>query len=315
MIKLIVPLLTCIFLCLTTCSGPLMTNESARYFNGAALILAEAIKGNRIDEIRQLAGQVNLNQFHKKNMTLLIWAMLMNSEEAFRLLLVAGANPNLKDHDNIQPVALAAGARDNNPYLKLLLQYGGDPNSWQRTKPALHVAIDRKYNQNVILLLDAGGDINSRDKNGLTLLNSAGYLQDFPMALEFIRRGADITIPTKNGGGIALSVQGGTPQPGSASYKAQIELKKLLMDRGVTFPIFHPSATPYTGLLDRWHKTPGGQQWQQKLKQLGNDPLGVGERWQQADEAAFAAFKAWMKTNHIAEPEHPKPATLPLGLN
>lgn len=286
-----------------------------RYFDGISLELARAIQQNRLDEVERLAKEVELNRFYKADMTPLIWAMLVDNEASFRLLLKLGANPNLKDKDNIQPVALAAGARDDNPYLKILLQNGGDPNSWQRTKPALHVAFDRDYDRNVDMLLRAGGDINIADKDGLTLLNSAGYLQDFPMVIEFIRRGADVTIPTRNGGTIALQVQEGTPKPGSESYKAQAELKKLLMERGVTFPVMHPSLKPYADLLERWHQTPEGQQWQQKLKQIGADPMGFGNVWKEADDAAFAAFKAWMKANRLPEPARARPQPSPMGLN
>ncbi|MBO0952200.1 ankyrin repeat domain-containing protein [Fibrella forsythiae] len=277
-----------------------------QYFEGTALELARAIQQNRLDDVEQLARRVELNRFYKADMTPLIWAMLVDQEAAFLLLLKTGANPNLKDHDNIQPVALAAGAREDNKYLKLLLQHGGDPNSTQRSEPALHVAYDFDYYKNVLLLLDAGADINARDRDGNTILISAGYQDEFDRAIDLINRGADINAQSA-GGGIAFDVQESTPRAGSKAYQGQVQLKKLLVERGVKFPVPQPSKQPYAALQERWYQTPDGQQWQQKIQQVANDPLGFGDVWRKVDDAAFAAFKTWMKANDIPEPARPQP--------
>lgn len=102
-------------------------------------------------------------------------------------------------------------------------------------------------------------------------------------------------------------MQESTPRAGSKAYQGQAQLKKLLVERGVKFPVSQPSKQPYAALQERWYKTPEGQQWQQKLQQVANDPLGFGEVWRKADDAAFAAFKAWMETNNISEPSRPQP--------
>lgn len=300
-------LLSCFFALFTNCASVSQNKmEPEQYFEGTALELARAIQQNRLIEVGELAKRVELNRFYEADMTPLIWAMLVGREEAFVLLLKAGANPNLKDHDNIQPVALAAGAKDDNPYLKLLLQHGGNPNSTQRSEPAVHVAYDFDYYKNVLLLLDAGADINARDRDGNTILISAGYQDEFGRAMDLINRGADINAASA-GGGIAFEVQESTPKAGSKASKEQVQLKRLLMERGVKFPVPQPSRRPYTAMLDRWHQTSEGQKWQQKLQQIADSPTGVGDVWKEADDAAFAAFKAWMKANNIAEPTRPQP--------
>ncbi|MEZ0607274.1 ankyrin repeat domain-containing protein [Fibrella sp. WM1] len=278
-----------------------------RYFEGPALELARAIQADQLDEVTRLAKQVDLNRFYKADMTPLIWAMLVDKEASFRLLLKLGANPNLKDREKIQPVALAAGARDNNTYLKILLQNGGDPNSTQRTEPAIHVAFDSEFYKNLDVLLSAGADINAQDEHDDTILIKAGYQNKFDKAIELIEKGADIDRLSDSGGGIALEVQESTPAVGSEAYDAQARLKKILMTRGVKFPVPDPSAKPYSALLDRWHDTPEGHQWQQKRQEIGADPMGFGQRWVEVDKASFAAFKAWMKANHIPEPIQPRP--------
>ncbi|MEZ0540919.1 ankyrin repeat domain-containing protein [Fibrella arboris] len=280
--------------------------DPERYFEGIALQLAQAIQQNRLDEVERLAGQAELNQFYRENMTLLIWAILADRQEALDLLLRAGANPNLTSDDGIQPVALAAGAKEDNPNLKVLLRHGGDPNSKSRGEPALHIAFDSEYYTNVELLLNAKADINIRDEHDDTILIKAGYQEKFARAAALIQRGADINASSE-GGGIALEVQQATPKIGSKTYQEQAQLRQLLISRGVHFPIFHPSYKPYTALLARWHQTPEGQQWNKQLTELGLDPTGFGAKWVELDRKAWAAFKAWMKTNRIAEPGQTKP--------
>ncbi|WP_375444357.1 ankyrin repeat domain-containing protein [uncultured Fibrella sp.] len=289
------------------------TMDPKRYFDGTALTLAKAIQQNQLDEVKQFARQVELNKLYREDMTPLMWAMAVNQQEAFRLLLQAGADPNLKDKDGTQPVGIAAGANDNNLYLTILLQSGGNPNSMHHTEPALHVAFDSEYYQNVDLLLAAGANINSRDRHGNTILIKAGYQEKFEKAIDLINKGADIHAVASSGGGIALEVQESTPKVGSPAYQAQARLKKLLVGRGIKFPIPDPSAKPYAELLMRWSQTPEGQTWQQKRRQLADDPMGFGSVWVETDRAAFAAFKAWMKANDIPEPAQPRAKAI--GLN
>lgn len=143
------------------------------FFDGLFLQLAYAIQDNQLDEVRRLDKEVELNKFHKENMTPLIWAMLTKQPEALEVLIKEGADPNLKDNANTQPVALAVTMGDDNPYLRILLRHGGNPNSFKQSEPALHVAYDFDYYKNVLLLLDAGADINERDRDGNTILISA----------------------------------------------------------------------------------------------------------------------------------------------
>ncbi|MEZ0540920.1 hypothetical protein [Fibrella arboris] len=114
------------------------------------------MRANDLDQITTLAPSVKLNQFYEQDMTLLIWAMMQKQAAAFRLLLRLGADPNLKDSENTQPVALAAGVSDQNKHLKILLESGGDPNSYQQKRPAVLVALLSDFWDNVLILLDAG---------------------------------------------------------------------------------------------------------------------------------------------------------------
>ncbi|RYF73341.1 MAG: hypothetical protein EOO39_10580 [Cytophagaceae bacterium] len=289
------------------------TMDPKRYFDGTALTLAKAIQQNQLNEVKQLAQQIELNKLYREDMTPLMWAMVVNQEEAFSLLLKVGADPNLKDKDGTQPIGLAAGGKDNNIYLKILLEHRGDPNSMNHTEPALHIAFDSEFYKNVDLLLAAGADINGRDRHGNTILIKAGYQEKFDRAIDLINRGADIQPVASSGGGIALEVQESTPKEGSPAHQAQARLKKLLVERGIKFPIEDPSAKPYAELLMRWRQTPEGQKWQQKRQQLADDPMGFGRAWVETDRAAFVAFKAWMQANGIPEPTQPK--AKPIGLN
>lgn len=294
-------------LLLTSCAQTTKNMQPERFFDGLPLQLAKAIQDNRLEEVRRLAKEVELNKFYNENMTPLIWSMLAKQPQALQTLLEAGADPNLKDNTDSQPVAFAVTISDDNPYLKSLLQHKGDPNSVKRGEPALHIAFDSEFYKNVDLLLAAHGNIDIRDDHDNTILIKAGYQNKFAEAIQLIRKGASIRAVSRSGGGIALEVQENDPQPGSENYKAQAELKKLLVERGVKFPIPDPSAEVYNSLLNQWHQTPEGQKWQQKLQQIADDPMGFGAVWKQADEASFAAFKAWMAANNIPEPVRSKP--------
>lgn len=95
--------------------------------------------------------------------------------------------------DGFTPLALAAqfGAEQA---ARLLLAVGADPNARSRNElgnTALHAAVAGRRIALVDLLLDAGADIDARDGKGLTPLSLATNDGDDVIARRLIARGAD----------------------------------------------------------------------------------------------------------------------------
>jgi len=274
--------------------------EPELFFEGNALQMAQAIGRNDIAQMNELAHKLDLNQFHEDNMTFLIWAMSQKKETAFRELLKLGANPNLKDSENVQIVALAAGVSDDNTFLRILLENGGDPNSMQRTEPAILIAYMSDFWKNTLLLLSHKADINKADGEGNTVLSSAGTLNHFEEAAYLLQHGAD-PKPQGPASNFAYSVQESVV-PSAGFQKWQADCKRLLLERGVQFPVPRPWEKKYQPLRDRWYQTAAGEQWQERLRQVAADPLGFGKVWTDVKAEETAALKAWMKAANLPEP-------------
>ena len=82
----------------------------------------------------------------------------------------------------------------------------------------------------------------------------------------------------------------------------QRRLKKLLIEKGVHFPITRPYERQYVPIETRWAATPEGKQWQEKMAQLGADPNVVAKEWKVERKAYMEALKRWMAANNIPEP-------------
>ena len=132
---------------------------------------------------------VNMQFFtqHSCGYTALIAAIIYKNNDAVRILLDAGANPNIQDEDNRTALIhasevfsyLAAFDRD---IIKAMLEAGADPNikdSWGRTALMGFAQNDYRCDQDVItMLLEAGADPELQDNDGNTALISCTPYQD-----------------------------------------------------------------------------------------------------------------------------------------
>jgi hypothetical protein len=150
-------------------------------------------------------------------MTLVRWAVGMEKYEAAKALLKAGADPN-KHTYGLTPLYTAAGfsfvdnqAKKDPKYVKLLLEYGADPNIAYQGKPGynspqvgttpLMISIGCGI-EKTKALIEAGADINAKTEHSRTAAISALYhgWNATRQGLEYahyliVEKKADVTIP------------------------------------------------------------------------------------------------------------------------
>jgi ankyrin repeat protein len=140
-------------------------------------------------------------------------AIFNNEYDSAKTLLELGANPNLHTTFKGKTAIIVAADNDNPKYLKLLLDFKGDPNSIENvfSGPKKRIASERnsalttaiapsvmgkKNLEKVKLLVDAGADINYTKKGIIqTALAEALIQEQMDIALYLIEKGADYTKP------------------------------------------------------------------------------------------------------------------------
>ncbi|MBV6522454.1 MAG: hypothetical protein MNPFHGCM_02602 [Gemmatimonadaceae bacterium] len=161
--------------------------------------MAEAIARNDAATVTTLAPRVNVNESGLSGMTLLVLATreLRDSpgqHDALRALLAAGADANRAAQYEL-PLAIAiqvSGKAGTEP-VRMLLDAGADPNLMTPSgEPVYFQATGRSSTlETLALLLDRGADVNATGSSGATALFSAANTRNWRAALLLLQRGAD----------------------------------------------------------------------------------------------------------------------------
>ena len=185
----------------------LMGNDIRLYQNTQAWNLAKAVDAEDILKIKEEVTNRNVNVDYKDprfGSTLLTIAIENSKYESVKTLLDNGANPNIGDSYRGTTPIIQAAANDDPKYLALLLNFKGNPNSFE-TAPikdgdkvrntALIAAIsymDKNSLDKVEMLVDAGADVNF-DNNGKTNkpLTHAIMMDKMDVALYLLEKGAN----------------------------------------------------------------------------------------------------------------------------
>jgi ankyrin repeat protein len=198
--------------------------KAEKFFTDAGVLsLCKAIEAKELKEINRLVKSgVDVNAKGRGNMTPLLWAFPMG-ESVFGKLLELGADPNIKLTEDVWSMlrkgrsvmsAVALGDLLDGPvhdkyfydipmnnYLKIVLEHGGNPNIEDSNDdtPLLSLCYSErsKVSERIRLLLDAGADINHRNKQGMTTLINCIFSYYF--ALDLLKFGADYRIADNNG--------------------------------------------------------------------------------------------------------------------
>jgi ankyrin repeat protein len=315
MTRLLACLLT--FLFLTSCGDhssalPSFMRTSypaTKYFTGPLLPLAQAIENDDLRALEQHLTQAPGNKYQnveQAGMSLLLYAMMNRRKEAMGILLDHHADPNQNTHLGesklqIQPVGIAAGGEDQE-ILKILLDHGGNPNSYYEDKPALFIAADAGRFEQMHLLLDKGADMNLAAPDGRTAVMVLADHADFDQVIDLIKRGADIHKSDNNGATLAFAVQSRYVSPSLPEYKTQQVVKQLLTERGIQFPVPHPGIALQAKVRQenqqrhQWEATVEGAQWLARINaaEALTTAAGANEAMQLRQQAE-PIFQVWRK--------------------
>lgn len=139
-----------------------------------ALNFYEAIVAGRIEQVRKELHDNNrlLNAYGPDGFTPIALACFFEQYDVAKMLLDAGADPDIAANNISKVNALhAAVAKNNAPLCALLIQMGANVNAPQMSNvTALHSAAHRNNLEIVTLLVENGADVDAKMDNGDTAL-------------------------------------------------------------------------------------------------------------------------------------------------
>ena len=187
---------------------------------------SEKIMSHKLEILQLLIVRgINVNIKDRNGMTALMKASFFEFTEAVKLLLQAGADPNIEQHITVNETYIisnlpethtigvtaliyACSKRMNLEVVNLLLKANANPN--QENAFALMIAAEQGYPDIVQQLLEYGADPNIRDNNGRTAIHYTGIM---------MLNGTEI------------------PQPSEKIMSHKLEILQLLIVRGINVNI------------------------------------------------------------------------------
>ncbi len=201
------------------------------------------------DALQDSISSEDVNAVQPDGMTALLWAAYYDETDVVRLLLNAGATPNVSSRYGITPLIQAA-MNGNDEMISMLVDAGADVHaSTPEGDNAILNAARTGAVQGVQALIDAGADVNYRD----------GYLFQTPIMWAaaanqaavvevLIDNGADMDArsPTlelrgiRQGGVAGDFPDGGLTALHHAARENAIDATRVLIDRGANLDVLDP---------------------------------------------------------------------------
>lgn len=157
-----------------------------------------AAAASSIDVLRFLISRkANVDQQTSVGVTPLMWAMEFQDLEGFKLLLAARPNLELARHETLSFTPLAAAAWDSRTeYAKLLLDAGANPNvrDEEGWTPLLRATYNHAPIRLIGMLLDHGAQVDARNDGGNASLSHALRAGDADAARLLLEHGADVRV-------------------------------------------------------------------------------------------------------------------------
>lgn len=190
--------------------GDLNYNVTEVFGATAALALAKAAGRGDVAEItRQLAAGIDINTVGAHGITPLWWSAWVENYVGFVALLEKGANPNYVRQEGLSLMLYVTRMKDAR-FLETVLRHKGDPNLLDNgiVETPIFRALMLPNRRNLDLLLAAGADLNMQDEGGWTpAMRAIAAAGDYKIVWEFLQRGADPTLKTKNGKTLADMIE------------------------------------------------------------------------------------------------------------
>ena len=149
------------------------------------------IRNNDLAALRQLIRDPGPTARDASGNSPLMYAAALGSLESMRLLLDAGADPNVSNKFDATPLMWCAGDAAK---VRLLLSKGAKADA--RSKLGRTPLLIAAYNDGAIeaarLLLEKGADVNARDNGGTSVLELAAAANNIELARILIAKGANV---------------------------------------------------------------------------------------------------------------------------
>lgn len=154
--------------------------------------LAASVMSGDVDGIKRLATKADLDAKGDRDVTLLQFAILIDSHTGFVALLDAGADPHSMGIDGESAVHTAAFT-ENPIFLEALIERGADVSISAAAggHGPLLTALMSGNESHAAMLLRAGADPDQADEMGDTPLHATGQMGVARLALMLLEAGAD----------------------------------------------------------------------------------------------------------------------------
>ena len=181
------------------------------------------IRSNDLPALKAMIEQgADVNATDGRGETPLMYAAVVGSADAMRLLLEHQADPNVKNQSGSTALIWSV---TQTAKVRLLLEHGADPNlaSNKRRTALLVAAMSDDSAEIVRLLISKGADIHATDFLKTTSLKAAAFGNDTQTIKLLIDAGIDVN---------AADLPGLTPLMMAAGWNGNVEAVKLLLAKG-----------------------------------------------------------------------------------
>ena len=195
--------LSCIFLSISwAAEKPLFYRNVVEIYGNSHLVeLAKASADGDKRRIDTVLKVVDINDTGYLNTPALFWALKKKKQTGYRYLLEKGANPNvIFGISKTASVMHLAASMKSAKWLEIALAFNGDVNLLNAmNETPISRAVREGLEDNVMLLIESGADLNRKGNGGYTPLHNAAISNRFDMALILIKNGADWRIKSHSG--------------------------------------------------------------------------------------------------------------------
>jgi len=156
-------------------------------------------EGQRETALELISGGADVNELSVDGTTALHWAVYRKDLELVQMLLAEGANPNIRNDYGATPMSVAS-EHGIHSIMQALLDAGGDAESPNSEGQTLLMAVARTGNTDTAsLLLGKGANVNAKENwGGQTALMWASSQQQPAMVKLLIEHGAEVDARGKD---------------------------------------------------------------------------------------------------------------------